>query len=123
MLRCVHLDELGCVTLKGAHEWRLPLQRDRFTKHSIERNTHICFDLIAKGKLHVGELISREISSPTCSLPLAIRSKQMCVLRSIECLVNRSRCSGSRHSCAPLSVTQPSSSRWTQRSTFASFAS
>lgn len=62
VLRCVHLDELGCVTLKGAHEWRLPLQRDRFAKHSIERNTHICFDLIAKGKLHVGELISREIT-------------------------------------------------------------
>ena len=50
VLRWVHLDELGCVTLKGAHEWRLPLQRDRFTKHSIERNTHICFDLIAKGQ-------------------------------------------------------------------------
>ena len=62
MLRWVHLDEMGCVTLKGAHEWRLPIQRDRFTKHSIERNTYICFDLIAKGQLHVAELISREIA-------------------------------------------------------------
>ena len=62
VLRCVHLDEMGCVTLKGAHEWRLPIQRDRFTKHSIERNTYICFDLIAKGQLHVAELISREIA-------------------------------------------------------------
>lgn len=62
VLRCVHLDEMGCVTLKGAHEWRLPIQRDRFTKHSIERNTYICFDLIAKVQLHVAELISREIA-------------------------------------------------------------
>lgn len=62
VLRCVHLDEMGCVTLKGAHEWRLPIQRDRFTKHSIERNTYICFDLIAKDQLHVAELISREIA-------------------------------------------------------------
>ena len=62
VLRYSHLDDRGSVTFKGAHEWRLPLERDRFVKHSIERNTYICFDLIRKGLLHTGELVSHVVS-------------------------------------------------------------
>lgn len=62
ILRYSHLDDLGCVTFKGAHEWRLPTTRQRFNKHSIERNTQVCFDQIIRGKLHLGELVSHVVS-------------------------------------------------------------
>lgn len=61
VLRYSHLDDLGCVTFKGAHEWRLPTTRERYNKHSIERNTYVCFDLIRKGMLHTGELVSHVV--------------------------------------------------------------
>ncbi|MBQ8088914.1 MAG: zinc-binding alcohol dehydrogenase [Clostridia bacterium] len=62
VFRYSHLNELGCVTFKGAHEWRLPLSADRFVKHSIERNTYVCFDLIQKGLLKTNELVSHVVS-------------------------------------------------------------
>ena len=62
VLRCTHLDELGCVTLKGAHEWRIPTMRERYVKHSIERNTMVCFDQIRRGKLHLKELVSHVLT-------------------------------------------------------------
>ena len=62
VLRYSHLDDLGCVTFKGAHEWRIPTTRERYNKHSIERNTYVCFDLIRKGKLCTGELVSHVVS-------------------------------------------------------------
>ena len=58
VLRYSHLDELGCVTFKGAHEWRLPTRQERFSKHSIERNTRVCFEQIERGGLHLAELVS-----------------------------------------------------------------
>lgn len=62
ILRYCHLDDLGCVNFKGAHEWRLPTTRERFSKHSIERNTYVCFDQIAKGNLHLDALVSHVVS-------------------------------------------------------------
>lgn len=62
VLRYSHLDDLGCVTFKGAHEWRIPTTKERYNKHSIERNTYVCFDLIRKGKLHTDELVSHVVA-------------------------------------------------------------
>lgn len=61
ILRYSHLEDLGCVNFKGAHEWRLPTQKERYSKHSIERNTQVCFDLIKKGQLHTDELVSHVV--------------------------------------------------------------
>ena len=62
ILRTCHLDELGCVNFKGAHEWRLPTTRDRYSKHSIERNTMICFDQVRKGGLRLNELVTHVLT-------------------------------------------------------------
>ena len=56
VLRHVHLDGLGNVTFKGAHEWRYPVPRDAFVKHSIRRNAELALDLIASGGLQVAPL-------------------------------------------------------------------
>jgi len=60
LLNQVHLWGNGCVTFKGAHEWRFPTRRDAQgqTKHSIERNVEILLSLIAEGKLRVDELVT-----------------------------------------------------------------
>ena len=62
MLDYIHLDSLGNVTFKGAHEWRYPVARDPFVKHSIERNSEIAMDLIRAGDLQVAPLLSHKLS-------------------------------------------------------------
>ncbi|MCL4545891.1 MAG: zinc-binding alcohol dehydrogenase [Chloroflexi bacterium] len=61
----VHLWSNGCLTFKGAHEWRYPVQAggdgrkgDTSPKHSLERNTHIAFRLMADDRLKVRPLRS-----------------------------------------------------------------
>lgn len=61
ILRYSHLEDFGSVTFKGAHEWRLPTTPDKYVKHSIERNTYVCMDLMKKGKLHASELVSHVV--------------------------------------------------------------
>ena len=56
VLRHVHLDGLGNVTFKGAHEWRYPVPRDPFVKHSIRRNAELALELIRSGELRVRPL-------------------------------------------------------------------
>ena len=56
VLRHVHLDGLGNLTFKGAHEWRYPVPRDAFAKHSIQRNAELALDLIGSGALQVAPL-------------------------------------------------------------------
>lgn len=56
VLRHVHLDGLGNVTFKGAHEWRYPVPRDAFVKHSILRNAELALELIRDGELMVAPL-------------------------------------------------------------------
>ena len=58
-LNRVHLWRNGTVNLKGAHEWRYPLHRDPFHKHSIERNMHIVLRLMARQQLALNPLISQ----------------------------------------------------------------
>lgn len=62
LLERIHLWEHGCVTYKGAHEWRYPVKEDPqgFAKHSIERNTKINLRLIAEGKLKVKPLLTHK---------------------------------------------------------------
>lgn len=62
VLRYSHIDGQGSITFKGAHEWRYPVRKDKFVKHSIERNTQVCLDLMRQGKLRVRELISDVIA-------------------------------------------------------------
>lgn len=61
VLRHVHLDGLGNVTFKGAHEWRYPVPRDPFVKHSILRNAELALDLIRSGALKVAPLHSHTL--------------------------------------------------------------
>lgn len=58
LLNQTHLWGNGCITLKGAHEWRLPLKADAFHKHSFERNTQIALSCIEKGQLNIAPLLT-----------------------------------------------------------------
>ena len=68
LLRDIHLWDSGCVTYKGAHEWRIPTRHDPTgrVKHSIERNCAIILGLIASGKLQVAPLLSHVVSPAAC---------------------------------------------------------
>ncbi|MFC1714395.1 zinc-binding alcohol dehydrogenase [Candidatus Poribacteria bacterium] len=69
LLESIHIWGNGCITFKGAHEWRYPTQRDPDgrVKHSIERNIEIIFGLIADGRLHTKELITHVMSPEECA--------------------------------------------------------
>ncbi len=69
LLDRVHLWGNGCVTLKGAHEWRYPVHRDPAgqVKHSIERNVAILLGLIASGRLRVDPLITHILPPSACT--------------------------------------------------------
>jgi threonine dehydrogenase-like Zn-dependent dehydrogenase len=60
----VHLWGNGCVTLKGAHEWRYPVPKSRDYKHSIQRNCEIILDLIRDRRLVVEPMIT-DVASPS----------------------------------------------------------
>jgi 2-desacetyl-2-hydroxyethyl bacteriochlorophyllide A dehydrogenase len=64
LLNRTHLWNNGCVTVKGAHEWRYRVASDpeRHTKHSIERNIGILFQLMQEGKLDVSALTTHVVS-------------------------------------------------------------
>jgi len=57
-LNYVHIASRSSVTLRGAHEWRFRVLHDPFVKHSIERNTHIAFELMRAGKLAIEPLLT-----------------------------------------------------------------
>ena len=56
VLDYIHLHGHGNITFKGAHEWRYPVARDPYVKHSMERNSRIAMRLIASGALKVAPL-------------------------------------------------------------------
>ncbi len=58
VLSYVHLNGRGSLTFKGAHEWRYPIKRDGFVKHSIARNAELALELINSGALQVKPLHS-----------------------------------------------------------------
>ncbi|MFX0062678.1 MAG: zinc-binding alcohol dehydrogenase [Candidatus Hermodarchaeota archaeon] len=61
-----HLISHGCITIKGALEWRFPINRNSSSKHSIERNLQIIFRLIQENKLKVSNLITHVLSPSKC---------------------------------------------------------
>jgi len=61
LLNYVHLWSRGCLTFKGAHEWRFPIHQKEGSKHSIERNTQIALQLISEGRLKVKELLTHMV--------------------------------------------------------------
>ena len=62
VLDFIHLHGHGNITFKGAHEWRYPVARDPFVKHSMERNSAIAMQLIASGALQVAPLHTHTLS-------------------------------------------------------------
>ncbi|MFP3091361.1 zinc-binding alcohol dehydrogenase [Treponema sp. TIM-1] len=54
------------VTLKGAHEWRYPVNRTPFVKHSLERNSRLIMDLVFQKKLVVEPLLTELVSPADC---------------------------------------------------------
>ena len=69
LLNQIHLWGNGCVTFKGAHEWRYPRQRDPNgqVKHSIARNVGILMRLIAEERLVVDPLITHVLPPERCA--------------------------------------------------------
>ncbi len=61
-----HLISNGCITIKGALEWRLPINKNSSSKHSIERNLEIIFNLIQNNKLKVSNLITHVLTPSKC---------------------------------------------------------
>ncbi|MFC5529622.1 zinc-dependent alcohol dehydrogenase [Cohnella yongneupensis] len=61
VLNYCHLENRGSITFKGAHEWRYPVEPDRFVKHSLVRNSLIVFELMQRQKLQIEPLISHVI--------------------------------------------------------------
>jgi threonine dehydrogenase-like Zn-dependent dehydrogenase len=68
-LNRIHLWQYGCVTFKGAHEWRYPVSADPqgHAKHSLQRNIEILLGLIADDRLHVRQLLTH-VLPPTEAL-------------------------------------------------------
>jgi len=68
LLQMIHLWKHGCVTFKGAHEWRYPVKPDAggHAKHSIQRNIEILLRLIAERRLRVEELLTHVLSPEEC---------------------------------------------------------
>lgn len=60
-----HLADFN-VTLKGAHEWRYPVTRDPFVKHSLQRNSQLVLSLIQAGKLSLESLLTQESHPEDC---------------------------------------------------------
>lgn len=79
VLNYIHLWGNGCVTFKGAHEWRYPIERDPggHMKHSIRRNVEILLRLIGDGRLRVNELITQVLPPTECAKAYAgLREKK-----------------------------------------------
>ncbi|MBD3392457.1 MAG: zinc-binding dehydrogenase [Chitinivibrionales bacterium] len=65
MLNRIHLWPKGCVTYKGAHEWRMPIDNDPngHIHYSFQNNVETIFRLMQNGKLAVEPIITH-IASP-----------------------------------------------------------
>jgi 2-desacetyl-2-hydroxyethyl bacteriochlorophyllide A dehydrogenase len=75
-LNHVHLAPFN-VTLKGAHEWKFPINKNPFVKHSLERNSELVFDFIARKKIVLEPLLSETASPSDCSVVYAnLRDKK-----------------------------------------------
>jgi len=62
VLNYSHLFDRGCITFKGAHEWRYPVTPTPFNKHSLTRNSQVVFELMGQRRLNIEPLISHVLS-------------------------------------------------------------
>jgi 2-desacetyl-2-hydroxyethyl bacteriochlorophyllide A dehydrogenase len=67
-LNRTHTWDRGCVSLKGAHEWRYPILEDKagHGRHSIERNLRYIMKLIEQDRLKLSPLITHVLSPADC---------------------------------------------------------
>lgn len=67
-LNRTHLWGSGCVTVKGAHEWRYPVAEDRngYGRFSMEGNVRAILRLIGQKKLQLDPLITHVVSPKAC---------------------------------------------------------
>ena len=68
ILDYVHNIGKGAITLKSAHEWVFPTMHSGESKHSIERNTQIAYNLLKDGKLKAKELLTHVINPADAKL-------------------------------------------------------
>jgi threonine dehydrogenase-like Zn-dependent dehydrogenase len=63
-----HLWGEGCLTIKGAHEWRLPVQEDPHgqARFSFVGNVRAILRFIEQGRLQVAPLLTHVISPAEC---------------------------------------------------------
>ncbi len=72
LLNYIHLEiPHGSIEIKGAHEWRYPLRREEFVKHSMERNAQILFNLIKEKKLKIEPLLTHLLRPQEATLAYA----------------------------------------------------
>lgn len=59
-----HLWGNGCVTVKGAHEWRLPVARDASGRqpYSMEGNLEVALRLLAQQRLHLAPFLAHSVA-------------------------------------------------------------
>lgn len=62
VLNYCHLYNRGCITFKGAHEWRFPIEPSVFVKHSLVRNSQVVFEMMKQGRLQIAPLISHVLA-------------------------------------------------------------
>ena len=65
-LNRIHLWGEGCVTVKGAHEWRFPVREDEHGRHSMEGNARVLLRLLAEGRLRVDPLLTHRAAPSSC---------------------------------------------------------
>ncbi len=62
ILNYSHSIGLGAITLRSAHEWLYPTMHTGESKHSLERNSRLVYELISEGKFKVEELLTHVIN-------------------------------------------------------------
>jgi 2-desacetyl-2-hydroxyethyl bacteriochlorophyllide A dehydrogenase len=67
VLNYCHLYNRGCITFKGAHEWRYPTEPNQFVKHSLVRNSQVVFELMQQNRLQIEPLISHVLKPEQAS--------------------------------------------------------
>lgn len=68
LLNRTHLWDNGCITIKGAHEWRLPINDDAAGRPvpTFESNVDAIFRFMANGRLKIDELTTQVASPRDC---------------------------------------------------------
>lgn len=64
-----HLAPFGCITIKGAHEYRFPqsIDTDQRYKHSFESNVAVILERIADQRIKTKELLSHTVKPAQCA--------------------------------------------------------